>query len=538
MRKIRFLLSGLLVFAMLSGLLAACGKQPAGDGGAQNAPASEKVLTISSTNDIGTLNPHQYNSEMFAQDFVYENLLKYGKDGKIEPCLAETWEISPDGKVYTFHLRKGVKFSDGSDFNAEIVKKNYDAVLKARDQHSWLELVNQMDRTEAVDGSTFKIYFKNPYYPALQELTLIRPMRILGAAGFLEDGDTSKDIKAPIGTGPWVLSEHKKGEYATFIRNDNYWGEKPRLSKVIVKVIPDGETAAAALEKGEIDMIYGSGVISIDTFRELSKSGRFTTLTSDPMTTRVIGINSNRGAAKDLSVRMALQYAVDKDSIVENILYGTEKRADTLFAENFPYCKLGLEARGYDAEKAGKLLEDAGWKLQPGKDYREKDGKALELDLCFIAADSVDRSIAEAIQADCKKVGIKVNLVGEEEDSFYQRQKNGDFGMIFGESWGAPYDPHSLVSSFREPSHFDYQAQLGLPMKKAIDETIGKVLISTDESSRQKMYDYILRTLHEQGVYLPISYRTNMAVFRKNVTGVTFATTNEIPLVNVDINQQ
>ena len=499
------------------------------------AKAAEKVITISSSDDIGTLNPHKYNSEMFAQYFVYENLLTYGENGKLEPCLAESWDISQDGKAYTFHLRKGVKFSDGSDLTADVVKKNYDAFLKAKDDHSWLELINEIDKTEVVDANTFKMYLKNAYYPTLQELTLVRPMCLLGAAGFPADGDTAKKIKSPIGTGPRVLSEHKKGEYAVFTRNENYWGTKPKLSKLIVKVIPDGETAAAALEKGEIDMIYGSGVLSIDTFKELKKNDKLETMLSEPMTTRNIGVNSNKGATKDLAVRMALQYGVDKQSIVDNILYGTEKKADTLFAESFPYCKLGLEARGYDPTKAAKYLEDAGWKMPSGKEYREKGGKALQLDLCFVADDSITKSISEDLQAEYKKIGIKINLVGEEKTSFYDRQKTGNFDLIFGESWGAPYDPHSYVASFREPSHFDYQAQSGLPMKKTIDENIGKVLISTDVTTRQKLYDDILRTLHEQAVYIPISYSTNVAVFNKKVTGVNFTVASEIPLINVDV---
>lgn len=499
------------------------------------AKVAEKVITISCPVDIGTLNPHKYNSQMYTQYFVYENLLTYGENGKLEPCLAESWDTSQDGKVYTFHLRKGVKFSDGSDLTADVVKKNYDAVLKAKDDHNWLELINQIDKTEVVDANTFKLYLKNAYYPALQELTLVRPMRILGAAGFPADGDTAKEIKSPIGTGPWVLSEYKKGESAVFTRNENYWGIKPRLSKVAVKVIPDGETAAAALEKGEIDLIYGSGVLSIDTFKELKKNDKLETMLSGPMNTCVVGVNSNKGATKDLAVRMALQYGADKQSIVDNILYGTEKKADTLFAETFPYCKLGLEARGYDPTKAAKYLEDAGWKIPSGKDYREKDGKTLQLDLCFVAAASIDKSISEALQAEYKKIGIKINLVGEENTSYQDRQKKGNFDLIFGESWGAPYDPHSYVSSFREPSHFDYQAQSGLPMKKTIDENITKVLISTDVTTRQKLYEDILRTLHEQAVYLPISYRTNVAVANKKVTGVTFTVANEIPLINVDL---
>lgn len=503
----------------------------------KKATSTEKTLTISSVNDIGTLNPHKYNSEFFAQNFVYENLTNYGENGKIEPCLAEKWDISPDGKEYTFHLRKGVKFSDGSELTADVVKKNYDAFLKVKDQHNWLEVINEIEKTEVLDKDTFKMYLKNPYYPILQELTLIRPMRILGAAGFPDDGDTSKEIKKPIGTGPWLLEEHKKGEYAIFKRNENYWGTKPKISKLVVKVIPNSETAAAALEKGDIDMVYGSDMLGIDTFKELKKSDKLNSEVSEPMATRLIGINSNKDATKDLGVRMAIQYGIDKKNIVENVFFNTEKKADTLFSENLPYCKLGLEARNYDSAKAVKYLEDAGWKLPSGKEYREKDGKQLELNLCFIGEDSIEKSISEVIQADLKKIGIKINLVGEEKNSYATRQKDGNFDLIFGEAWGVPYDPHTYVGSFREPTHCDYQAQLGLPMKKTIDENITKVLASTDENTRQQLYKDILTTLHDQAVYFPITYMTNRAVYSKAVTGVKFTTVYDIPLVGVDINK-
>ncbi|WP_273225082.1 nickel ABC transporter substrate-binding protein [Geosporobacter ferrireducens] len=534
LRKNRFYLS-------MTALVLICALLAAGCGAPSNKPANqetemkeEKVFTIAWQRDIGALNPHLYNSQMFAQDFIYENLLKYGKDGKIEPALAESWEISEDGKEYTFTLRKGVKFSDGSDFNAEIVKKNYDAVLKAKDNHSWLELVSQIESTEVVDLYTFKITLSNPYYPALQELTLVRPMRFLGAAGFPESGETSEEIKEPIGTGPWVLAEHKKDEYAVFVRNEHYWGTKPKIDKVIVKVIPDGDTITAAFENKEIDMIYGSGLISMDTFNHLRESGNYDTQISHPLLTRVIGLNSNKGVTNELPVRLALQYAVNKPEIIDSIFYGTEKIAHSLFAKNFPYCDINLEEREFNLEKAQQLLEEAGWKNPAGKEFKEKDGKTLEIDMCFDGANNIDKTIVQILQAQYKKAGIKLNLIGEESQSFAQRQKDGNFGMIIGETWGTPYDPHSMVASMRAPSHFDYQAQAGLPMKKEIDEKIGQVLITTDEVTRQQMYNEILGTLHDQAVYLPISYTTNIAVYHKNVEGVEFNNSYEIPLINID----
>ena len=147
---------------------------------------------------------------------VFEPLVFNTMDG-LKPALAESWQISPDGRVYTFHLRKGVSFSDGAPFNAEAVKLNIDAVEANKPRHAWLDLVNQIDKTEAVDDLTFRLTLKNAYYPTLVELALTRPFRFISPNCFI-NGGTKEGVKGYIGTGPWVLSEHKLNQYALFHR--------------------------------------------------------------------------------------------------------------------------------------------------------------------------------------------------------------------------------------------------------------------------------------------------------------------------------
>ncbi len=525
------LLTVLLSLLTLLVAISGCGDN---EGKSKDSSATS-TLTASWNKDIGDLNPHVYSSQFFAQGMVYEALVKYAQDGKIEPMLSESWTISPDGREYTFNLRRDVKFSDGSPFNAQAAKKNFDAVLANAKRHDWLEMIAQIKETAVLDDYTFKITFKNPYYPALQELALIRPVRFLAPAGFPDNGDTSQSIKAPIGTGPWVLSEYKKDEYAVFARNEKYWGEKPKLERVVIKIIPDGESRVIAFEKGEIDLIYGSGLISLDSFKQLKESGKYGSKLSGPNSTRALALNSNRGPTRELKVRQALQQGFNKQAIIDGVFYGTETPADTLFAANFPYSDLNLEPYPYDPEKASALLEEAGWKQAEGKDFREKNGQPLELELCFKSTDNIQKSIAEIIQGDFKKIGVNVKLVGEEDQSFNQRQKDGNFNLIFSDTWGAPYDPHSMVSSMRHPAHADYQAQSGLSMKADIDRNITEVLVSTDEGKRQEIYRYILGTLHQQAVYLPISYMCNMTVYKNNISGVDFTLKNEIPFEKMEI---
>ncbi len=501
-----------------------------------SAQADKDTLVYSWSSNVGELNPHMYSpNQMFAQAMVYEPLVRFATGGKVIPWLAEKWTISSDGKVYTFTLRKGVTFTDGTPFNAEAVKKNFEAILANRERHKWLEFVAQIDTFEAVNELTFKLTMKNAYYPALQELCLIRPMRFMSPAAMPEDGNTSKGIKKAVGTGPWVLVETKKGEYDLFERNETYWGVKPKFKKILIKVIPDPNTRAVALQTGEIDLIYGaaghgSGQLSMDAFERFAKDPQYVTAVSQPLATRVLAVNSKRGPTADLNVRKAIQHAVNKAALVNAVFYGIEKLADTLFAPDTPYSNLGLKTFVYDPVQAAKLLDQAGWKQASAGSIRTKDGQELAIDLCFVGNDAQQKAIAEVIQGDLKKVGIMINLVGEEPDSNQNRQKTGEFGMIFNETWGAPYDPHSFCSSMRAPSHADYQAQSGLPMKAVIDAKISQVLLSTKEEERQDLYKYILTTLHEQAVYLPLTYMTGVIVHKKDIKGAVYgATKYEIP---------
>ncbi len=526
---LRALLLPLFAAALLAGGLASPLAARAAD-----TPAD--TLRYSWPSNVGELNPHTYSpNQMFAQGMVYEPLVKYAKGGVIEPWLAESWTISPDGKTYTFTLRKGVTFSDGTPFDSKAVRMNFETVIANRTRHDWLELVAQIDKVETPDARTVRLVLKNAYYPALQELALIRPVRFLSPSAFPASGNTNDGIKAPIGTGPWKLVETRKGEYDVLERNDAYWGKKPAIKRIVVRVIPDPNTRLVALQAGELDLVFGGGghgggQISLEAFDALKKSGTFATYLSPPQASRVIALNSKSGPTADIAVRKAILHAINKDAMVKGIFLNAEARADALFPPTSPHCDLKLPPYAHDIAKAEALLDEAGWKRTTPKGPRMKDGKPLSVDLCFVGNDALQKAIAEFLQSELARVGMQANLIGEEEDAIGERQKSGAFGMVFGDTWGAPYDPHSFVSGMRVPTHADYQAQIGLPMKADIDAKIGKVLLTTDETTRQNLYRDILTTLHEQAVYLPLTYQTSMVVHTARVDGVHFgAMDTEIP---------
>ena len=483
------------------------------------AVASEAgVLVYSHFANAGPLNPHMYSpNQMYAQEMVYEPLVQLVEDGSIQPCLAESWEVSEDGLTYSFVLRKDVVFSDGMPFDAKAVVKNFEHIMANRQRHGWIGLTAKIDSFAATGPHAFSLVLNAPYYPALDDLSLPRPFRFLSPAAFPDDGITRDGIRKPIGTGPWKLAETRLGEYDLFERNDAYWGEPPRLEKVLVKVIPDPISRALALQTGEIDLIYGQGQIGFETFSALRSNPEFQTATSNPVGGTMAAINTNRFPTDDLAVRKALQHACDRDALIKGVFLGTQQRADFLFSPSVPYCDIGLEPYRFDLGLAEQLLDEAGWRRPEGGGIRKKDGRELAVDFCFIGNDTAHKAIAEVLQAQTAQAGIRLNLLGEEEDSFLRRQKDGTFGIIINPTWGPPFEPHTMLASMRRPSHADYQAQLGLPMKEELDRDITRVLETQDINERKELYKKILTTLHEQAVYLPICHTTLLATWRNGV---------------------
>ena len=493
-----------------------CSSSSAGEG-----TENKDQIVYACTKDIRDINPHLYGGEMSAQNMVFESLVKETEKG-IEPCLAESWEISDDGKEYTFHLRKDVKFTDGEPFNAEAVKLNMDAIVSNIERHSWLDMVNEIEENVVLDEFTFKLVLKHAYYPTLTELALVRPFRMISPKCFI-DGETKNGVSGYVGTGPYVLSEHKENEYAIFDTNEDYWGEKPKVKEVKWRVMPDAQTILMALEKGEVDLLYGADgdQIDMDSYKKLESEGKYVTDMSEPVASRAILLNAHQAITGDKNVRQALQYAINKQAIVDGVLNGTEEVADTLMAKTVPYCDIDLEVRSYDKEKAGELLDKAGWKM--GDDgYRYKDGKKFEITIYYNSDNSQEGTISEYMQSDLKAIGVKLNIVGEEKQSFLDRQKSGDFDLQYSLSWGTPYDPQSYLSSWRIPAHGDYQAQVGMEKKEWVDQTITDLMIEPSEEKRTEMYKEVLTYIHDEAVYIPISYSRTKAVHTKALKGVTF----------------
>jgi nickel transport system substrate-binding protein len=505
----------------------------------KNEHINNNQLVYASTKDIRNINPHLYAGEMSAQNMVFESLVINTKDG-IKPNLAKKWEISNDNKKYTFYLRTDVFFSDGTIFDANIAKKNIDAVLSNRERHAWLELVNEIDTTKVIAPYILEITLKNPYYPTLIEFAMTRPFRFISSKCFINN-ETKDGVSCYSGTGPWILKEHKKNAYAVFVKNPKYWGEKPKLDEVKFRVIPDHQAILLALEKNEVDLIFGADgdMIDLNVFSMLEKENKYATLLSDPVASRAILLNTKQPITKDLKVREALQYAINKQAIVKGILNDSESIAHSLFAPTTAYCDIALDKKEFNPIKAKKILDDDGWKLSNNELIRTKNNKKLILRLYFNANNAQEKTISEYIQSNLKDIGIDLKIIGEEKQSFLDRQKSGDFDLQYSLSWGVPYDPQSYISSWRMAAHGDYQAQLGLSKKAWLDKQIKAVLIEPDKTTREKMYKQLLEYIHKESVYIPLSYSRTKAVFNTKVKGVTFNLSQyEIPFEKMYIDNK
>ena len=499
---------------------------------ASEAGASEgkEELVFVNYRDIRDLNPHLYAGEMYAQEMLYETLVNITADG-YEGCLAESWDISDDGKTYTFHIRDGVKFSDGEVCDANAIKANFDAIIENKDRHTWLEMMNLLVGVSAPDDKTFVIELSEPYYPLLTDLGVTRPFAMISPKA-MKDGSTKDGVNAYIGTGPYVLTDFVTDEYAVFEANENYWGEQPKIKKITVKVIPDNQTRILALEKGEIDMIFGKNMIDADAINQYTGNDKFTVSLSDPTSTRQIVLNTTRDVLADKEVRQALQHATNKQAISDGIFYGLEQPADTLFAKTVPYCDIDLEPYAYDVELAQSMLDEAGWVVGADK-IREKDGQKLNIDLLYNSDSVTEKAIAEYLQSEYQKIGISLNIHGEEEQSYRDNMKAGNFDMVFNICWGTPYDPQSSLAAMRAPVYGDYAAQLGLEDKADIDQAITDILVSTDETKRQELYTFVLTRLHEDAVYIPLTYECNKAIYRSDLQGFHFTQTQyEVPFAD------
>ena len=527
---------GLLALLITIMLLVGCGGGTAGNTQAADgngASAATREIIYATAKDINDMNPHLYPGSMPAQGIVYESLVEHTSDG-IEPLLAESWDISADGTVYTFYLRKDVTFHDGTPFNAEAVKANMEAVQRNAGKHTWIQLSAKLADVSVVDEFTVRLTLTEAYYPTLLELSMTRPYVFLSPNDFV-DGETKDGVAGYNGTGPYKLAEHVAEQYARFEANDRYWGGAPQIKRITAKVLPAGETTLLALQKGEVNFVFtddrGADSIDVEAMERLVASGDYRIVRSEPMNTKMIVANSSKAdsAVSERAVREALWHAIDRETISRTIFSGTETAAETLFSSNVNYADVALEQRSYDLELAARLLEQAGWLEQGKGEPRMKDGRPLAINVYYDVQSSSQKTQAELLQSEALKLGMKLELIGEESSSIASRRAAGDYELLFNQTWGLAYDPQSTIAAFASENAYRHTTG-GIPQANELYGKIADVMVSADEATRTALYADILTIVHEEAVFIPLTNGRVTVVAPADLQGVTFKQTQfELP---------
>jgi peptide/nickel transport system substrate-binding protein len=371
----------------------------------------------SNTADIQTVHPFlaEENASLNIVGLMYEQLV--GGDvrtGQPAPTgLADYWEIAPDGKTYTFYLNKDAKWHDGVDVTAEDVQFSFDALANPDTGSTYTgTFVEAVESWRVIDDDTFEMVAREPLFTFLYDLTaFIVPKHIWEEVPVTEwrtdPGATGADPSRVIGSGPFKFQEWRQGESVTLVRNDDYYGKVPYIDTYTMLIWPDqaavvnalliGEIDAAALEPADIAPVEGAPGIELTHFPTRGFTYYEFNL-NDEVTTRWL----------DERVRQAFLYALDRESIVEDIMLGyAEVAQGTQPVISYAYAPDEITTKySYDPEKAKALLAEAGWEDSDGDGIVEKDGEPLAFELLYPAGSPTTDQIVAYMQDAWREVGI------------------------------------------------------------------------------------------------------------------------------------
>lgn len=478
----------LLMVVTLMFTAAACGG--GGNGGGGEAKDS---LTIGIDSDAVALDPLRINDTltMSILSNVYEPLVRMNNDSEIVPALATKWDISDDGRTYTFTLRTDATFHNGDPITAEDVKYSLDAAVESSYTGPYM---NFIDKVEVVDEETVRVTLQYAYSPFLALCTTYS--QVVKEA-FYEEGDMAKE---PIGSGPYKFKSWAQGDRIEFEAYDGYYQGAPAIKNLTYKIIPNSSTATMALESGEIDMSLNVATADIKALQE--KDG--ITLLEDPSSAfYFIGMNTNVDKLSDVRVRQAISKAINKQNLIDGALDGYGVPTNTFIAEGVLGYTPDFDPLPYDVEGAKALMKEAGY----------PDGFKISMSI------PENRSThAQIIQADLEKIGIDLTIDILETGKFWDDLENLDYEMmIMGWSYMVMDPDVGYYSLYKKDDMAGNYTGYG---NAKTDGLLAAGRTETDQDKRAEIYAELEEIVQTAAPYVPLYWRVDAVAHNENLAGV------------------
>ncbi|MBN1382537.1 MAG: ABC transporter substrate-binding protein [Deltaproteobacteria bacterium] len=460
------------------------------------------ILNVRLYYDATQLDPHYTggaDAPVVCQ--IYDSLVKFDGDNQmaVKPSLASSWEVSKDGKEWTFHLIE-TKFHDGTEFTADDVvftieryKKSPFTAVKG----------HMLDHAEAIDKHNVKIYLKYPYPHFIRQLASW-PWRIVSKAAVEKYGKGKKEMV--IGTGPYKLEEWKVGQGVTLVSNKDYFEGEPYFEKIVMKVIADDTTAMVAFEKGELDATAAGSGLDAQMFRK--KSG-YKVISIKRPAAYILAMNLKLSPMENKKLRQAINHGIDKERFVQIALDG-EGYADcdmllSPYEEGYTEKAPKYE---YDIKKAKALIAESGL-TQSDLD---------KLDLTYTTA-SIGPRMAATVQEFFAEVGIRLKMHPMELGSFIQAQQTGRYMMTIVQQQSIPYNPVLTFNLYYKTGAYLNYARYKNP---EIDKLIAKANSELNDEKRVGYFKEATKIIREEAYYAPICYvKTNM-ILPKQMKGMAW----------------
>lgn len=468
------------------------------------------TLIIAVENEISRINPAYSEDHDVLIGLIFSGLTRFDENMNLQPDLAKSWKISKDGLVYDIFLRDDVLWHDGVKFSADDVKFSLEAYKNPKNNSSLYVSFEDIKSIELINAYHLKITLFKPYPAFLDALSIgILPKHLLEN----ENLNTTSFNQNPIGTGAYNFVKWKKGEFVELKANENFYLAKVKTPKLIIKHIFDPAIASVELKNGKID----AALIDVSLLNSFKKDTKFKILRENSADYRALMFNLNNEFLKDVKIRQALNYAVDKQSIVKNLLHNYGFVANHPLERSWANPKT-FKSYDYNPQKAEEILANLGFKKNKDGIF-EKNGKLLEFEIWAMSNDPLRVSLAGILQGEFKKIGVLAKVIAKPAGSF-------DYSKVdsFLIGWGSPYDPdfHTFrVFESSQDSSLNAEGwNFGHYKDKKVDLALSKARNTLNLNERKNSYEEFINALYENPPFIFLVYLDFALVYDKNIQGV------------------